>query len=294
MSFEVAVHLGAHKTASTHLQNFIHENLGVFGRAGAHFYKPTQMREAITPAVLRQARNSDERNPSEVAAMVSTVAEAANASKLILADENLIGSVEQIRKRGRLYPDAAKILNYLAECLGRFTVSEVYLSIRSYGDYLCSAYWEAIRHQPFVTFREFTAPFDPHPDYWVDLAAAIHAAFPGATLFVWRYEDYAEAEATVVNLMAGADVHADFEPRAVARSYPSPSYAAIAALEALHPTLSREDIGKVRRQFELALRDKSGNADHDPLTPMERAFLASKYEREVPQVRRAPGVRFIG
>ena len=184
---ELRLHLGAHKTATTHLQQILAGRTAALAAQGVAFVPPTAFRPALHKA--RRWRHLDRagvapRLAAEIAAL------AGGAEVLAISDENLIGDT-----RGavalRLYPELEKRLSVLATLAAGAEV-HVFLAIRSFDRFWPSAFAEALRHHtmPAGRIAALEAKALADPPSWLEPIDRIRAVFPGARLTVWRYEDH--------------------------------------------------------------------------------------------------------
>lgn len=206
------VHLGAHKTATTHLQQTLQAIRPALALRGIDPVPLDPLRAAwrlhtqryLTPQSL--ARRIHVRlapRPGAGALRAAMQALRSGPPVVILSEENLIGETHEAV--GALYPDAPRRLRLLAP-LADGAPMHLFLAIRQMDDFLASNYAEALRHfaspAPFETVN---AALLAEPPRWTDLVARIRRALPGAALTVWRYEDYRAHAAAITAALCGAD-----------------------------------------------------------------------------------------
>jgi hypothetical protein len=184
---ELRLHLGAHKTATTHLQQILARRTAALAARGLAFVPPPAFRLA-----LRKARRWRHLDRAGVARRLAAELEAiaAGAEVLAISDENLIGDTRGALAP-RLYPELEKRLAVLADLAAGAEI-HVFLAIRGFDRFWPSAFAEALRHHPMPARRvaalEARALADPPS--WLEPIARIRAVLPGARLTVWRYEDH--------------------------------------------------------------------------------------------------------
>ena len=185
--------------------------------------------------------------------------------RLILSDENIIGSLAYRPSRGPLYPDARERLTRF-HGLGLADRSlTVLFGVRSYDEYLVSVYCEVLRHRPFRTFDDFFSLDDVSAISWVSVLKNIRTIFPSAPLVVWDFETFRKNPIRIVAAVGG--VAQDVIGVTAPISRESMSARAIAYLVSLKGTMSdaeiRKHVGVAERTFP--------RAEHPPFRPFTEA-----------------------
>lgn len=276
---DVHLHLGAHKTASTHLQKSLERAEARLRESGVAI---------VVPPLLRGApmRSLTGAGVPEAAARLLVEREA-GARRLVISEENLLGRAFRRTAPGVFYPAAGRNISRLVAALGR-APDRLYLGIRSPETFLVSAYGERLRHDALGSFGDFLAGARPEDVGWADLARRLRAAAGGAALTVWAYEDHAATAAAVLSRMTGQDVA---PLRRVAR--PGLSARAIAAVEAA--VRSGRDVAAEGLADRLARQFPKGSdwPAWDPWSEAERAHLHARYAEDIAALKRMDGVTFL-
>ncbi len=275
---EWRLHIGAHKTATTHVQMTLAAQRAALAAQGVDFlplelvrplhFPPSggrfDWRRRIGGAVMRR-HLEDWVRPAR-----------GGPPRLAITEENILGNTIELL-RWPFYPRAVERLRRL-RALTETKPVRLFLSIRSPDALLPSAYAQTLRtrHVPggFEAIRERALR---DPPSWRDLVARIEAALPRATLRIWTLEDYRENRERILSAYAGAAVDASTAIAPPLRTR-SPSRAAIAALEALDPGLSVDE--HTARAAEIVARDEDGER-FDPFSPEERTRLRDAYRADV-------------
>jgi hypothetical protein len=295
MNSEIKLHLGIHKTASTHLQNLMaNHNTGVLHSMQTHFYPPREIREPVVRVVHKTYAERKAGGPVTKSIADAVAPLLKSHSRIIVADENLIGSCQELYHNKQPYPRAQQLLSVLAEGLTAGRVSEVYLAVRSYDTFLASAYCEAIRNtREFITFEEYTRHLAPEELSWSSLVRSVTDVFPQSRVFVWRFEDYRRLEPAIVNSIAGASVHGRFSSGAGAIVYPSPSQKTISALAALKDVLSRKELSTLRPRLEKMFPKSDTNPAFNPWQPAASLYWKEKYRRDMAELSSISNVTLL-
>ena len=190
---EIALHIGVHKTASTHLQELIWRNNSLLSEYGIRFYRPVEMRKKVTPNICGVA-NNNESSKTKLKEAINEIIFQNNFKRIILADENFIGDTRGIYINGSIYPNVVERLKVIRDYLPAEEVKQIYVCFRDYGEYIPSSYCEFIRHNNFVEFGKYVEKFDYSISYWLRLVTEIGDFFPDSSIYVWNYAKYREIE----------------------------------------------------------------------------------------------------
>ncbi|MDF3605868.1 hypothetical protein PE067_06715, partial [Paracoccus sp. DMF-8] len=126
----VTVHLGAHKTATTHLQESLRLAASVLRDSGVYYVGPGELRGELLP--VTPGINDSGRLPQRQRARRRLVTAGEVYPEILISDENIIGGTKRHRlfgKAGRIYPDAGLRLARLMSILRNQPVTAA-LSVR--------------------------------------------------------------------------------------------------------------------------------------------------------------------
>ena len=202
---EIVLHLGAHKTATTHLQRSIRRRVKALSAAGVHFHGPQQLRGPglslperfglSLPGAGRPHRGDPARALADLVP---------GGGRLVLSEENFAGHLQG--RLGRvptpLYPKAATRCGALSRAAGVGSVT-VALALRNPSDFLTSAYSQLLIGGRRVPPTDFMARNPLMGIDWADLVARLAARPEVREVIVWRYEDYAPLFRTICTALLG-------------------------------------------------------------------------------------------
>lgn len=142
------LHLGAHKTATTHFQNVLDENRSLYEH-NAYYVSMQEFRNNVTHAnnFLNPSCNS------EVDSYLNKLTEI-EQQILIISEENIIGQTEEMYRSDCLYNSAEKRLNRLNAFISKFSDVCIWFSIRSMDTFIPSMYCEYLLHYRYKRFSE--------------------------------------------------------------------------------------------------------------------------------------------
>lgn len=282
------IHLGAHKTATTHFQRVLEARRPDLRQDGIHALTPSTFRPIWTEREKRYRRWRrliTAGVPVGAAGTKSFLREigAPNrpGGRIVLSEENIIGDTRH-GLGAVLYPDLSWRVGLLRSSLGGNAQVRLFFSIRNLATFLPSIYAEALR------FFAFDAPFETvaaaalaQPPRWTDVVARLRTAWPEASVSVWRYEDYAAHDLAVFNHVTGCTFDKlPSLPRP--RSTMTPSEQAVRAAER---EAGRDDLDIMRRKARVAEIYAAAPATKTaatfrPLTPPQVDRCTETYEAD--------------
>lgn len=299
----IIVHVGPHKTGSTAIQKWFHENSAFLKAKGLAF---VQTRDTHLAAKLIASQRYVEAE-GLLNTLTPKISEMSNQT-IILSQEDFAGELPgRTRKRG-IYPRIAKNLRIIRRALSPHQVVFVFFE-RPKVDWLRSCYHQhlTLRTQ-FSDFSTFLEYFSPLPS-WDEVFGKVEATLNDT---IRRVSYDRAADRGVRSILAAADVHDADLPTVPDRANQSPSSESISALERINsftsfpPTawfakrlllegwmpkesavVNQEELAEDRRSASIALPQllervtrRISSQDVDDLLPPEDADLnAYLYER---------------
>ncbi len=191
----IALHIGAHKTATTHLQRSLLASEAALATHKARYFGPDKLRgqgQGLIDRFGLRVEGAKAANRSSLAPSDQLAAMAEGADRLVLSDENFIGNLQT--KTGNmsmpLYPRANERVAALADAADLGAI-DVFLGLRGPADFLTSAYSQLLMGGDAIAFAEYLAQNPMRSIYWPGLVARLVSLPQIGRLFVWRQEDYA-------------------------------------------------------------------------------------------------------
>lgn len=246
------LHIGAHKTATTHIQAILD---------GSEFQPGTRNipRSKFKIDVTRDL------NANKLKAFPDYMQEEAH---LIISDENLSGI-----KPGdglNMYRRIGKNMSYFSEFSGR-----VHLCVRNYVEFFPSTWIQGTRFGLSTPF-----PKDDQPRSWVDVLRDVEENLPNFQIEVWDYDDFKKDVNFYVKHISNNSIKGEpVSPNGV--THPSPSATALDAFLASAEFLDRRRRNIVLDRLIKLFPISDENGKFQPYSDAEKRALDARYQREL-------------
>jgi hypothetical protein len=276
---QINIHVGAHKTATTLIQDHLHLHRQAISESNTLWNSYQTIRPILTNKLskfsnkyynyklpLKNSSNQEEDN------LHSLLYPSQNFNLVTFSDENLIGGCRFVIKNEELYPQLTSRLQIFSQILPK-PPSLIFLSIRNIKSFLVSAYCESLVHaDKFYPFEKYIENTDLSKLSWVSVVERIHRVFPQSKVVVWRYEDLSKVLPQLIPLLIGSNAASKIPPVSLDnKNRPSFSKKSIHLLERVSPPLTGVDYRKSAQAFKK-LFPKSN------LNPELKPTLLNKYK----------------
>lgn len=287
----LTIHVGAHKTASTHLQQSLRSVMPQMQAAGIHYSDaahwrgwPMRLAAALEDGpqgqqLLRRLRARfdpiDEFWPHQ-----------------ILSEENILGTLRPDSLMGDrfIYPQAERRMNRLCGAFRRRPAT-VCLGVRNPLDFFNSAFSMRVMGGRALVWEDYLDGYDPATVSWTGLARRLLAARGVARLIVWRYEDYAALRPALLARLLPADV---------AAAVPDGPRAVVGLSQAAYDDFLRramDDIDADLTQLAREAEQRHPRGEGNPRLTLGDAALAAAcadaYAADMETLAALPGVEFL-
>ncbi|WFE73627.1 hypothetical protein [Roseinatronobacter sp. S2] len=245
------LHIGAHKTASTHLQHLLRNNVSRLQARSVACFGPQLLRTRMKLPQLGADHPAGQRL---TAPLVLALQQAqSRGQRLVISEENILGTTRAniIACGHRLYPNADRRVTRFLTLVGARDVT-LYLAVRNPPDFVNSAYGQQIKGGKLINFESYIAGFDPLALRWSELVARLVACPAVGRLVLWRYEDYGQVLPDILAHLLGPDAASGMRLSSAPRQVGSSARAIAHARARLRadPTLSRRTaIAEAEAQF---------------------------------------------
>lgn len=205
----ISLHIGAHKTATTHLQRSLQKHEQALHKRNVRFYGPRYLRDPEHR--LAEVFGLNDGGDSTLSGAEQARLLAQGAERLILSEENLLGLVLSDYKPGLLYPRAKLRVARLLDRLETLPVS-LFLSVRDPAPWIASLYAQRIKGGHLIGFSEFCAGSAPDDLEWSHLVKRLSNLPNLSEVVVWRYEEYKALFPSIVKSLSGQSEDSPVKP----------------------------------------------------------------------------------
>jgi hypothetical protein len=284
---ELRLHIGAHKTATTDLQDNLAAQSGIILQGGLVYLSRGFVRKS---GLLRGMHDNYRRLALGRSGFRSldevVVLPEGHPRRLLISEENILGLSTDLLEG--LYPRARTQLEPWAAALGS-TRLQIYLSIRNYAEILPSAYSQALRDgavpHAMTSYRTHWLGRKPS---WIDLIKAIQAVFGATPLTVWSIDFYAHSASAVRKALTGLDLPGQSASRSDETRRLTAD--AVRRIEDLGRSLS----GPARAQaIHNIVTSDTSRILFDPLPAEEKAFHSERYSKDIEVIKKMP-LQYLG
>lgn len=262
----LTIHVGAHKTASTHLQQTLRGLIPRMLSAGIHYSDVQHWRGGVTRLAASLG------DGPQLARLRGRLrwrldATAATWPEVLISEENILGSLRRDGLMGAgnvIYPDARRRMARLCGML-RHRPATVCLAVREPCDFLTSAFSMQVTGGHELMLADYLGDFEPAGLSWTDLARRLLAVRGVARLVVWRYEDYAAVRPQLLATML---------PPAVAAAAEDPPAAIVGLSQEAYQAVLLQALD--RPEADLAMLAREAKARHPRRDMADRLQLVDE------------------
>ncbi|MGF1447195.1 MAG: hypothetical protein ACFBRM_13485 [Pikeienuella sp.] len=277
---EWRVHIGAHKTATTHFQGLLRQvSAQVEARGGAGLLKESVRRPARRSQRHLQGVRRISNDFLVTLAGKRLRRQTAGSQLVVASDEDLLGDMAHLLGE-QFYPNLAG-LDFVRRLAGGEPLS-LYISIRGYDGLLTSTCFQMLRRFSDARERVLTAAERVAAGGgWPELFDRISRRLPGVPITFWMQERYAaETRAIIEGFLGitGLDLAQLDRPERTR----SPSAAALPEVEALDPELSPD--ARAARVREI-YRKYPADAPAEILPADVSKVLTERFETDLAELR---------
>lgn len=289
----VSIHLGAHKTASTHLQLSLARVRDQLRAAGLFLAEPSMLREEAAVIPLSQALADGEGCSAQAACRDLLAGARGDAPDLLLTEENILGGTRRgtmFSRRGLFYPHADRRLRQAIDIVGGGPVT-LYLALRDPASFQVSAFSLQLLLGNELELASYLQGRDPVQVDWAGLIGRLREVDGVARIVTWRYEDYPALRPRLLDMLLPPGLAGLVpDPPPSNESLTQPGYewflkSVMADSEADLRTLAR----KARARF----RRRDGHAPLQLLDEATRERSARAYAAELDRIRAMRGVSLL-
>jgi hypothetical protein len=187
---KIKLHLGAHKTATTHLQQMLFQNQMLLKKNSIKISIPKDLRQKWLPNVLEYLQTQNN-------ALLETIVPKVNIKIWIISEENISGVSYDLKIHRGIYPFLKERMECFREIFQDYEI-EIFFALRSYEEFYRSAYLEVVRNRGYIPFDEFYNEKRFENNSWVSVVDSLVEVFRQKSIVLWRYEDFRLLEPLIV------------------------------------------------------------------------------------------------
>lgn len=288
------LHIGAHKTATTHLQRSLERQQREIRERGIACLIARKIRRPDRIfAPLFRPEGSTQRKAKALERFREQIK---GATKLVMSEENISGSfrdgVENYRHG--MYPHATERISFFLTKADLNNVT-LMMSLRDPAAFLSSAYSEMLRSGRWMTFEHFVEKVDFSRPAWLPQIQGLTGLNRVRRIIVWRYEDYHDIFDQIIVALLGPEFRETLlpTPKTIRPGYSREVVEAILAEHQKNRIPEREDRIIFARETEerISQRPDLTRPAYWPADAL--AAAAASYQREIEQIVDLPKVHML-
>jgi len=240
----IKLYIGAHKTATTHIQSILEYNQTILNSNQIKLSTPKNLRVSWLKNFL------DYSHKGNTTLMKELQVEAPKEGIWILSDENIVGTPYEfmISKEG-MYPNIKKRLESLRELFPNAKI-ELFFAIRSYDMFYRSTYLEVVRNRGYIPFEEYYNEEKFNNNSWKTVIQMFTEVIPQENITLWLYEDIKRIMPKIMNSITGLDNYEAFILNyPIKETRPSLSKKSLNVLTSLHPVLTQQESKRITEEI---------------------------------------------
>lgn len=199
---EIILHLGAHRTGSTAVEQALSANADLLAGEGLAVWPPRRLRAlpgfGQVPGLPEAGRQALRAGLAERFAGLAR----RGIARLVISEENMVGGMHGSLTAGALYPHARDRLLAYAAVLPA-PVRWVGIGVRGHARHWLSCQAYVLPRRRLPRFEALAPALAALPRGWADLVGDAAAAFPEAEILVWTQESLAADLAAIACALAG-------------------------------------------------------------------------------------------
>jgi len=282
----IKLYLGAHKTASTYIQNLLFVNRVFLEGKGFSIFIPKTLRKLYLPQFFEYCKEGKvSKNLYDILLN--------SKENIIISDENLIGIPEDFIRVKGMYPYAVKRLKCFKKLYKDFDI-KFYFSIRNYFEFYNSIYSEIIRNSEFLTIKEFKERLWWKDNSWVKLIEEISQIIGKENIFIWDFSLVKKDLFTILKLLVNINekefnlLKKDIKEKRLGLSLKS-----IEIMENIHSVLKVDEYFSLLERINNKYSVSKGFSKVNVFSNDEKKFLKNKYEKDIKSIEKILGKHFF-
>ena len=276
------IHIGVHKTATTHLQNQLENLRPDLAISKIKLVTRAQMRNARIASLLKNEASANTLNNllKQTHWNIALGNIFYKQQEVILSEENLIGNVDGLLS----IPIYANLETRLAR-LSKFLKNDefcLFLSIRNFAEILPSAYSEYLRYTNKLDgFDKIRAHILANPPSWLSFIERIKTTLPTTEVKVWTFESYIQNNEKILSEISGIEIK-NLAEAPETKETARLSTSTINQIEKIQPSLPHWKKKYIKKNL---IHTNDYSEKFDPLSKKEKESLSLLYENDLISIR---------
>lgn len=203
---DIILHAGAHRTGTTSFQSYLRGNTACLAADGTGYWGPRRLRKGLFSGLFpgsgtARGRNLQRRAEGRVQ-MHLALAEKAGVARMLVTDENMMGSPRACLSAGMLYPAVGERMARVSAAFGG-RVDRVVITLRALDLWWASvAAYTVARGQNMPELRKFDQ-IACSARGWRDVITDLACALPNAQIIAIPFEHIAGRPDTLLGVATG-------------------------------------------------------------------------------------------
>lgn len=218
------VHIGAHKTATTHLQDTLELCQDELKNLNIQFFPREQFRNELVflsqDKIFADTKTSEFLKRYTISSKLFSSCD--RTTTLVLSEENILGNILESLD---IKPYPSPRLNFV-NYSKNLTQVELFMSIRSFADFYPGAYITALRFNPLEALRKKDSLLEKLESglmpSWVEVVKRVQAIVPDHQIKCWTFSDYLADKHRVIDMFLDKQLsHLPDLPKTIKTATPS-------------------------------------------------------------------------
>ena len=284
----IKLYIGAHKTATTHIQSLLEKNEAILIQNNIKLSTPNSLRPSWLTNFFKYCHKNTQTN------IETLKQEAPKNGTWILTDENIMGTSYDFKTNEGMYPNIKKRLNCLKNLFPNAKI-ELFFALRSYDTFYRSTYLEVVRNRGYLPFDDYYNEQKFQNNSWIEVIKMFTDIVPQKDITLWSYEDIQILMPRVINSITGlSNAEKLISNYHTKKTRESLSAKSIQVLASLSPTLttqeSKDIIETINLQYPLS-------EQYPPFIAFDKKNSKKfqlKYEKDIIYIKHTyPKIKFL-
>lgn len=285
----IKLYIGAHKTATTHIQQLLNINRDILLKKDIGLSIPIDLRHDWIPLFFRLSENYSKDLSDEIIDLSS------RNKTWIFSEENFSGNSFELSKKSGIYMDLKHRLDVFNELFKNCNI-EVFFSIRSYETFYRSAYLEVIRNRGYMSFDDFYSYERFINNNWVDVISSIVSVIPETHITIWCYEDLNFIKPEIIQRMTNLkDITCILESYENKVTRPSISSRSFSIIKRLSKSQTYSELNKLTDKLNIKYPANKSNGYFMPFDNHQISSFKTSYSQDIKKIRyNYPNINYLG